>query len=70
MLLLAWSTLARCDWLSFVMPNYEISALDLDRWLISLRITSVSQLRLGYLSFWNKCQGSGNNLKITNKKLI
>lgn len=51
------------------MPNYEISVVDLDHWLISLRITSVSELRLGYLSFWNKCQGSGNNLKITNKKL-
>lgn len=51
------------------MPNYEISVVDLDHGMISLRITSVSEPCLGYLSFWNKCQGSGNNLKITNKKL-
>jgi len=45
------------------MANYEISVADLDHWLISLRIISVSGVCLSYLSFWNKCQGSGNNLK-------
>lgn len=34
------------------MPNYEISVVDLDHWLISLRITSVSELCLGYLRFF------------------